>query len=124
MRLLLDTHVMMWMVKDPGRLPRPIHDIVEDTRNQLLLSIASPGEVSIKRARGRLRFADIDQEFLDRYHPTLAPIELRHVAAIASLPPHHADPFDRMLVAQASTGRLSLITEVEQLAAYDVDILW
>ncbi len=128
MRLLLDTHVWLWWLTDPGRLSRAAHAALSDPDNQLFLSPASTWEIVVKAAAGRLELTGGAAPLLEEaivtsgVHPL--PIEHSHALQVAGLPPHHRDPFDRMLIAQAQTERLALVTADRQLAAYDVEVLW
>jgi len=123
-RYLLDTHAVIWAVADPQRLPNGVRDAVVDAANVVLVSVASAWEVAIKRAIGKLDFADITTAFLDRHGFDRLDIRLDHVAAVADLPQLHSDPFDRMLVAQAGVDDLTIITRDPLVHRYEVNILW
>ena len=118
MRLLLDTQIVLWMVADSPRLGAEARERI-DAASTLFLSAASIWEMAIKSSAGRLRvdLADLLDEFSH-----LGVSELRvtwdHARAAAGLPPHHGDPFDRMLVAQASAESLELLTHDRLLARY------
>jgi len=121
MRVLLDTHVLLWAVLDDPRLTETQARAISD--GDLYLSAASVWEVGIKRAIGKL---DIPGELFDIAADAGCrplPISWGHAAAAATLPMHHADPFDRMLVAQARCEGLSLASSDRKLAAYDVDLV-
>lgn len=122
MRLLLDTQVLIWVLANPERLPAATADALETYENQVLVSVASPWEISIKTALGKLPPID-DLEFLmaDK-HFELLPISLSHTAAVASLPHHHRDPFDRMLIAQAQVEGLTLVTSDRDIRRYPVSL--
>lgn len=122
MRLLLDTHAFLWAVSAPAKLEASTARAIE--RAQLVcVSAASIWEVGIKRAAGRLRAPWPLDDVVARSGFTMLDITMDHATAAADLPLHHADPFDRMLIAQAHTERLTLVTRDEQLAAYRVPIL-
>lgn len=127
MRLLLDTHVWLWLQVAPERLSERSLAIVSDSSNELLLSAASAWEIAIKHALGKLRLPSPPGEYVPRRletsGTTALPVELRHALHVATLPAHHRDPFDRLLVAQAQLERLPLISADPQLAAYDVEVL-
>jgi PIN domain nuclease of toxin-antitoxin system len=123
-RLLLDTHALIWAAADPGRLPGRARDALTDPGNVVLVSAATVWEIAIKRARGRLRFPPVDDALLDRAGYRDLAISRAHAAAVEDLPDHHADPFDRMLVAQARTDDLVLLTADEAVRRYDVRWLW
>ena len=121
MRVLLDTHILLWAVLDDPRLsPTQLEAI--DT-GELYLSAASVWEIGIKREIGKL---DVPEEIfsiaVDAGCRPL-PISWAHAEKAARLPPHHADPFDRMLIAQARCERLKLITSDARIMAYDVDLI-
>lgn len=126
MRLLLDTHVFLWLNTEPERLGDHLA-LVENPRHDRLVSAASSWEIAIKSAVGRLQLP----EPVARWMParladigaTPVPIEHSHALAVADLPPHHRDPFDRLLVAQAQMLGVPLLTSDRQIARYDVDIL-
>ncbi len=126
MRLLLDTHVWIWMRANPSRLSADARRVLVDARTELVLSAASAWEIAIKVALGKLRLPCKVEEFVvtraraDRV--ALLPMTHLHVIEAAGLPLHHRDPFDRVLVAQARLERMPLLTADPLLAAYDVDL--
>ncbi len=121
MRVLLDTHILLWAVLDDPRLsPAQLEAI---NTGELYLSAASVWEIGIKRAIGKL---DVPEEVFDIAADAGCrplPISWVHAEQAARLPPHHADPFDRMLIAQARCERLKLITSDTRMMAYDVDLI-
>ena len=127
MRLLLDTQVWLWAVSEPGRIGAEVRALLEDEAHTLLLSAASVWEMAIKYRLGKLPLPEPPSLFvpsrLVRDGVLPLPVEHHHAARVASLPDHHRDPFDRLLVAQAQVERLSLVTADRQLAAYDVPIV-
>jgi PIN domain nuclease of toxin-antitoxin system len=124
MKLLVDTHAALWFAAGDRRLGRRARSVLEDSANQVLISVASLWEIAIKEARGSLRtrrpkgitLADLPAEwgFVE------LPIRGSHAAALLELPDIHADPFDRMLVAQAQVEGLTLMTADETVASYPV----
>jgi PIN domain nuclease of toxin-antitoxin system len=123
LRLLLDTQVLLWVLTRPGRLSAAATDAIEAGENRILVSIASPWEISIKAALGNLTPPD-DLEFqLNEKRFELLPIALRHTEAVASLPHHHGDPFDRMLIAQAQVDGLTLVSSDREIRRYPVALL-
>ena len=125
MRLLLDTHALLWALSAPQQLPGSLRRAIQAAENDVYASLASAWEIAIKAALGKLEF---DVRSLER---TLAAtgiqtldINLQHVARIAELPPHHGDPFDRMLVAQAMCESMILVSRDRALARYGVKLLW
>ena len=127
MRLLLDTQCWLWMSLAPGRFsPRGLATVSEPN-NELLLSIASAWEIVIKTSLGKLDLPCPPGEYLPtRLAGTktrLLPIHLDHVISLAGLPAHHRDPFDRMIVAQARSERLPILSSDLRLRAYDVEVV-
>jgi len=123
-RLLLDTHVLIWAVAEPERIPAPLRNTIADGGTDVLVSTASAWEIAIKTSLGRLELAPVDDELLARFRFRHYPIALRHAAALAELPRHHHDPFDRMLVCQALVDDLALASADPALGAYGVDLRW
>ena len=122
MRLLLDTHVVLWWWQDSRRLGRAVRSAIAGAA-VVYVSAASAWEVVIKMAIGRLQLADSFESHVDAAGFEALPITFAHAAEAGRLPPHHADPFDRMLVGQARVERLVLVTHDEQIKAYDVEML-
>lgn len=127
MRLLLDTQVWLWLQHAPERLGDTL-PLAEDRANDLLFSAASSWEIAIKWQLGKLTLPEPPDVYVpDRVATSgVRPIavEHSHALAVATLPPHHADPFDRLLVVQAGAEHASLVTADRALAPYDVDIVW
>lgn len=121
MNLLLDTHVILWAAGTPERLPGEAKDLLLDSANTLYVSAASLWEIAIKRSLGRPDF-QVDPRRLWRLLPLNGYRELavtgEHSVAVETLPPLHKDPFDRLLLAQARTEGMILISHDRQLAAY------
>lgn len=124
MRLLLDTHALIWAAADRDRLSERAADAIADPDNDVYVSAVSGWEVAIKRARGRLRFPDVDRGLLRALRFAELPIGLGHAVEVGLLPVHHRDPFDRMLVAQARVDDLTLVSSDRLLAPYDVALWW
>jgi PIN domain nuclease of toxin-antitoxin system len=123
-RLLLDTHTLIWALDDPDRLPARIRQAI-DAGVVVFISAASTWEIAIKVAVGRLVFP-IDQlpgALTDAAFQEL-PISIAHSLGAAGLPPLHRDPFDRLLIAQARHERLTLVTRDLDIRRYPVDTLW
>jgi PIN domain nuclease of toxin-antitoxin system len=121
MRLLLDTHLLVWAMGEPERLPTGCAAMLEDPSNSLLFSVASLWELVIKQALGRPDFnlepSLLRQALLDGGWQEL-PIEASHALAVSQLPPLHRDPFDRLLLAQAQVEGLLLLTADSRLSLY------
>ncbi|MDA8049623.1 MAG: type II toxin-antitoxin system VapC family toxin [Rhodospirillales bacterium] len=121
MKLLLDTHVLLWAAGTPRRLPRAARALLEDEANELMFSAASLWKVAIKQQLGREDFrADarlLRRGLLDNGYTEL-PVTSAHAVALDLLPPLHKDPFDRMLIAQALVEGIMLVTADANLARY------
>jgi PIN domain nuclease of toxin-antitoxin system len=121
MKLLVDTHLLLWAAGQPDRLPTTARSLIDDPANEPLFSAASLWEVAIKRGLGRPDF-QVDARLLrrgllDNGYSEL-PIVSDHVVATESLPPIHKDPFDRVLVAQATVEGITLLTSDSSVAQY------
>jgi PIN domain nuclease of toxin-antitoxin system len=121
-RLLLDTNAFIWWVGDDARLGPAARAAIAEPGNDVYVSAASAWEISIKVARGRLRFGDVAQA-LDTHDFEPLAIEVEHGVAAGALPPHHGDPFDRVLIAQARAERLAVVTADEAFVRYGVDVV-
>ncbi len=121
MRLLLDTHVLLWAISDPDRLDRGTRDLLEDAANEVLFSAASIWEIAIKARLGRADFAARPEEVAREARMTgfvELPVSADVAALVADLPLHHRDPFDRLLVAQAMAEPTRLYTADPLLPPY------
>ena len=127
MRVLLDTQVWLWMWGEPERLRNDARTIIEDPLTELNVSVATAWEISTKEAAGRLRLPVAAETWLadprHRREVTELAITFEHVIRAGTLPRHHRDPFDRMLVAQAQIEGLQLVTADARLSAYDVGLV-
>lgn len=128
MRLLLDTHVFIWMMIDDTRLSATAKTALADPANQLWLSAASVWEMSIKVGIGKLTLADPLPSFVSdglvKARASELPVTIRHALRVATFPLHHTDPFDRIIAAQALDESMSLVTADAKLAPYGVSIIW
>ena len=121
MRLLLDTHLLLWALGDPDKLDAATRDLVEDPANQVLFSAASIWEIALKAGRGRADFAGRPDAVARAARDTgfvELPVRADVAARVADLPPHHRDPFDRLLVAQAMAEPVLLYTADPLLPPY------
>lgn len=121
MRILLDTHLLIWAVADPGRLDKKTADDLEDAANEILFSAASIWEVAIKYQLSRPDFAHEPNEIAEAARQTRfveLPVNARAAATVATLPPLHRDPFDRLLIAQALAEPALLYTADTRLTPY------
>ncbi len=128
MKLLLDTHALLWLTQGDERFSVQAEAAVLDTHNALYLSAASYWEICIKYALGKLGLQSnwpslLDQELAVNQIKWL-PIEKEHCQALTALPLVHGDPFDRLLIAQARVEGMTLLTADEQIRRYEVPTLW
>lgn len=123
MQLLLDTHVVLWWRADDPALGTQARKAIGDAE-VVFVSAASAWEVAIKVALGKLRIPGPFHEAVEASRFTQLPISFRHTATTGALPPHHTDPFDRMLIAQAMAEGLTVVTHDRGFAAYGVPVVW
>lgn len=128
MRVLLDTHVMLWLVIDDSRLSGKAKSVILHPTNSLFVSAVSYWEVAIKVSKGKLNLDSdwrtlLTREFLLNDIHWLN-INIDHCHALLELPFHHRDPFDRLLIAQARHEGMHLLSRDRQFSAYDVALLW
>jgi len=120
-RLLLDTHILLWAAGQPGKLSRAARRLLNDPGNRLTFSAASLWEIAIKQSLGRDDFRVdarlLRRGLLDNGYDELA-VTSAHAVALDTLPPLHKDPFDRMLIAQSQVEGIALVTADEQVAQY------
>ena len=119
MRLLLDTHVLVWCLSGDRKLPRATAELIRDPATDVYFSAVSIWEVAIKSALGKMRAdANAMLQYLVAEGFTELPVMARHTVATVTLPMHHRDPFDRLLVAQSRTESLRLLTNDKIMALY------
>lgn len=123
MNLLLDTHVVLWWLGDMDDLASEAREAISDRTNVVHVSAVTAWEIVTKRRLGKLVIADEWEEVLAREPFSRLPITWRHAVQVGQLPDIHRDPFDRLLVAQASVENLTLVTRDDQLARYGVPIV-
>lgn len=126
MNLLLDTHVALWALTDSPRLPSKVRKLIESTKTSVWISAATVWEIAIKHSLGRGDMPVSGQDALHYFRKAgygFLPIEPEHAAAIEDLPQHHADPFDRILIAQALVEPMRLITHDAMVARYSDTII-
>ena len=128
MRLLLDTHALIWFAEDSPELSEPARAALADTSDDVFCSVASIWEMAIKLSLGKLkmsvRLEGPFERLLERNGFRLVPVEYLHAARVAALPWHHRDPFDRLLVAQAMVEGMALLSQDGQLDAYGIERIW
>jgi PIN domain nuclease of toxin-antitoxin system len=123
-RLLLDTHALLWWMTDDPSLPAPARRAIGSSDNDVVVSAASVWEMSIKAHAGRLRLPSDDVAGdLHASHLRLLPISPAHAWLAGALPQHHRDPFDRMLIAQAQVEGLTIVTRDRRFEPYGVPLL-
>ncbi|MHB1444597.1 MAG: type II toxin-antitoxin system VapC family toxin [Acidimicrobiales bacterium] len=123
MSLLLDTHILLWWLSDDPLLPAVAREAIASPESEVLVSAATAWEIAIKRAAGRLDAPDDLLEAVGANDFETLPITAAHALAAGALPPHHSDPFDRMLIAQARAEGLTLISVDDRFPQYNVDLL-
>jgi len=127
MRLLLDTHCLLRARAAPARLSEAARAALLDPGNELFVSVVSVWEIVVKHALGKLAMARPPEalvpEMIAATQAEALSIEVHHALRLGRLPPHHRDPFDRMLIAQAQSEGLTIMTADARFAAYDVEIL-
>lgn len=128
MKLLLDTHALLWWHEDDGRLSAPAREAIQDVAHAVAISVVSVWEIQIKLQLGKLTLRDSLPRLLEQQlavnRLSLLPITLPHILALEQLPLHHRDPFDRLLLAQARVEGYTLVSRDAALAAYPVPLLW
>jgi PIN domain nuclease of toxin-antitoxin system len=123
MKLLLDTHVILWWQRDDRRLNAAARRAIAEA-DLVWVSAASGWEAAIKSAIGRLRLDEPFRALVAADDFTELPLTLAHTECLQSLPVHHTDPFDRILVAQALVERATIVTHDRALERYGADLLW
>ncbi|WP_417910828.1 type II toxin-antitoxin system VapC family toxin [Candidatus Electronema sp. PJ] len=127
MKLLLDTHIFLWLNSEPEKIPPAAYDACCDPHNQLYLSHVSPWEIQIKQQLGKLQLRAALPELIEMQARenglNMLPIELSHIYDLSQLPCHHNDPFDRLLIAQARIESMVLVTVDRKISLYDVEVL-
>jgi PIN domain nuclease of toxin-antitoxin system len=128
MRLLVDTHAFLWWVEGEPSLPKRARAAIANENNECLLSVASAWELAIKAGLGKIRLALPVRRYVAEHVAAngfrLLDIELSHVGRVETLDPHHGDPFDRLLIAQALEERLPIVTADAFFGKYGVERIW
>lgn len=120
MTLLLDTHVLLWWLGDPGQLSKHAKRAIQDGSNRVYISAAVAWEIAIKKSLGKLDVPDDLEEMMGANRFLPLPVTIAHALGVLSLPNHHRDPFDRMLIAQALHEGFRLVTRDREIAKYPV----
>ncbi|AFY54702.1 hypothetical protein Riv7116_2175 [Rivularia sp. PCC 7116] len=128
MNILLDTHVFIWSTGNPQRLSQKVTDLLTDTSNTWMLSIASVWEMQIKLQLGKLNLNSKLPDLIENQQRVnnlqILPVELTHIYALNNLPSHHKDPFDRLLIVQAIVEQIQLASIDEIFDNYPIQRLW
>ncbi|HEX9201813.1 MAG TPA: type II toxin-antitoxin system VapC family toxin [Acidobacteriaceae bacterium] len=128
MKVLVDTHVFLWDLLGDHRSSRLAKQILKSDEHELYFSLVSLWEFSIKIKTGKLNALGSSVAYLrdemENYNMQLLPIRYEHVLQLETLPAHHSDPFDRLLIAQAVTESLPILTHDAAFTAYPVKVLW
>ena len=128
MNILLDTHVFIWSTANPERLSQTVTNLLTDTSNTWMLSIASVWEMQIKLQLGKLNLNSTLPNLIDNQKRVnnlqILPIELNHIYALNNLPSHHKEPFDRLLIAQAVVEKIPIASIDEIFDNYFIQRLW
>ncbi|HYW05646.1 MAG TPA: type II toxin-antitoxin system VapC family toxin [Longimicrobium sp.] len=128
MRIILDTHALLWFLGGSSRLSTRAREVIEDVSNTRFFSVAGAWEIAIKASLGKLNLSTTFRELvpmqLDANAIELLPINPEHLAVLMSLPSHHRDPFDRILVAQSIVEGASLVSADPALDAYGIQRIW
>lgn len=128
MNLLLDSHTFIWWHEEPQKLSTNAFEAISEPANSIFLSLVSIWEIQLKLLTGKLtlneKLGDAVQNERDRNGFGLLSVELEHIIGLANLPNYHKDPFDRLMIAQSITEKMTLVTVDSMLSAYDVATLW
>lgn len=120
MRLLLDTHVLLWWLDNRPALGAEARSLIGLGENDVFVSAVSAAEIAVKSSVGKLRIPDDLEQQLERNAFAPLPLRIRHGLAVETLPLHHRDPFDRLLIAQAQCEDLAVVTADPMFSAYKV----
>jgi len=127
-RVLLDTHAFLWFALNDSRLSATARDCMKDSASELLFSPASYWEIAIKISIGKYRlpedFVNFMRDQIEQNELTVLPITIAHAAAVSSLPFHHRDPFDRLLIAQATVEDAPLLSSDGVFDKYPIPRIW
>jgi len=127
MNLILDTHIAIWFVTDSDQLPESVKHQIEIPGNRCFVSIATLWEMGIKHSLGKLKLKTDLKKIFELFTDSgfiLMPITPEHILTNASLPFHHRDPFDRLIIAQAKREGFSVITKDREFEKYNINLIW
>ena len=123
MQFLIDTHVLLWALSDSNKLKKSIVELIEDENNVILVSIATLWELQIKESINKIKLPANFFGSLNQSGYEILPITIQHLETLKILPMYHRDPFERMLIAQANTDKLKLITQDSDICKYEVQVV-
>lgn len=128
MRVLLDTHAFLWWISGSPKLSDTARETIANERNELLFSVVSGWEISIKAGVGKLGLPDTPKEFVTEQillnDLKVLPVNLNHALRVYELPDHHQDPFDRLLVSQALVEETPILSADPEVRRYPVETIW
>jgi PIN domain nuclease of toxin-antitoxin system len=127
MDILLDSHTLIWSIYTPKLIPQKSLSLIESTENKSMVSIASLWEIAVKYSLKRLELSKGLESFFNSVSEAeleILPISTSHILGIASLPFHHKDPFDRIIITQAIAENLTIISKDRQFKNYGVAVIW
>jgi len=128
MKVLVDTHTFLWALLHDHRLPPKAKQVLQSGENELVFSLVSLWEIAIKIKTGKLNTIGSSvayiREEMNAYGMQLLPVRYEHVLHLESLPHHHSDPFDRLLIAQAATESLPILTGDKVFQKYGIKLIW
>jgi PIN domain nuclease of toxin-antitoxin system len=128
MRVLVDTHTFLWALLEDKKLSQTARQILTSDSHELVFSLVSLWEVSIKIKTGKLNTLGSScvyvHDEMESYGMELLPIRYEHILALEILPLHHKDPFDRLLIAQAMAESIPILTRDEKFPLYPVELIW
>ncbi len=128
MRVLVDTHIFLWALLDDHRLSARAKQILRSNEQELVFSLVSLWEIAIKIKIGKLSTVGSSVAYIrdemSAYGMELLPIRYEHILLLEALPPHHSDPFDRLLAAQAASEALPILTSDQKFQGYPVKLIW
>lgn len=128
MRVLLDTHAFLWWVADSPKLSADARELIANEKNEPIFSVVSAWEIATKAGVGKLELSDSPEKFvteqISRNVLVVLPIYLRHALGVHSLPDYHRDPFDRLLIAQATAENVAILTADPLITKYQIQTVW
>jgi PIN domain nuclease of toxin-antitoxin system len=120
MKLLIDTHVLLWWLDEPAQISDEAQSAIRTQENDVFVSAVTAWEIVIKKALGKLDAPDNLAEVISACRFLQLPMTIKHAVSLASLPAYHSDPFDRMLIAQAQVEELTILTRDSHILRYPV----